>query len=353
MATMKDIANAVGVSLTTVSNVIHGNYDRVSPQTVARIQEAIRQMRYVPNMSARALVSHTSRIIAYVDSHGPLETYAGNGFAGVLLSGIENIVTERGYFLMMRRGTDEEVLRLMLNNWNPDGVIFKDRVPESLVAFVRSQNKPCVTINTYFDDPALIQVRAADYQGGRLATEHLLGLGHRDVLFVGAVHCGFQNNDQRYLGHCDALRAAGLTPNPANLIDTLHPFCADRAIAMGRQLAGQGGFTAICVSGDQYATAIMAGLRERGVRVPQDVSIVGFDDTDVARMCTPPLTTVHQDGIGKGERAAEALFALIAGESPDPGDFTLPVHLVVRGTTAAPRKREAAGTPSGSAGSPA
>ncbi len=110
MATMKDIAKAVGVSLTTVSNVIHGNYDRVSPQTVARIQKAIEQMGYVPNMPARALVSHTSRIIAYVDSHSPQETYAGNGFAGVLLCGIENIVTEHGYFLMMRRGTDEEVL---------------------------------------------------------------------------------------------------------------------------------------------------------------------------------------------------------------------------------------------------
>ena len=214
MATMKDIANAVGVSLTTVSNVIHGNYDRVSPQTVARIQKAIEQMGYVPNMSARALVSHTSRIIAYVDSHSPQETYAGNGFAGVLLCGIENIVTEHGYFLMMRRGTDEEVLRVMLNTWNPDGVIFKDCVPESLIAFVRSLGKPCVTINTYLDDPTLIQVHAADYQGGRLATEHLLSLGHRDFLFIGAVGRGFQNNDQRYRGHCDALREAGITPDP-------------------------------------------------------------------------------------------------------------------------------------------
>ena len=77
MATMKDIANAVGVSLTTVSNVIHGNFDRVSPQTVARIQEAIEQMHYVPNMSARALVSHSPHIIAYIDTHSPLETYAG------------------------------------------------------------------------------------------------------------------------------------------------------------------------------------------------------------------------------------------------------------------------------------
>lgn len=334
MATMKDIANAVGVSLTTVSNVIHGNYDRVSPQTVARIQEVIEQMRYVPNMPARALVSHTSRIIAYVESRSPQETYAGNGFAGVQLSGVENVVTRHGYFLMMRRGTDEAVLRLMLNTWNPDGVIFKDCVPESLIAFVRGLGKPCVTINTYFGDPTLIQVHAADYEGGRMATEHLLSLGHRDFLFIGAVNLGFQNNDQRYLGHCDALRAAGITPDPANLINTLHPFSADSAIAMGRHLAERGGFTAICVSGDQYAAAVMAGLRERGVRVPEDVSIVGFDDTDIARMCTPPLTTIHQDGIGKGERAAEALFALIAGESPEPKDFTLPVHLVVRGTTA-------------------
>ena len=126
MATMKDIANAVGVSLTTVSNVIHGNYDRVSPQTVERIRKAIEEMHYVPNMSARALVSHSSHIIAYIDSHSPQETYAGNGFASVLLCGIENVVTRHGYFLMMRRGTDEGVLRLMLDNWTPDGVIFKD-----------------------------------------------------------------------------------------------------------------------------------------------------------------------------------------------------------------------------------
>ena len=339
MATMKDIANAVGVSLTTVSNVIHGNYDRVSPQTIARIREAIEQMHYVPNMSARALVSHSSHIIAFIDTHSPQETYTGNGFASVLLCGIENVVTRHGYFLMMRRGTDESILRLMLDTWNPDGVIFKDYVSEDLVRFVRRLGKPCVTINTYFNDPTLIQVRASDYRGGRIATEHLLSLGHRDILFVGAVGCGFQNNDQRYQGHLAALRSAGIEPRPDNLINSLHPFRADSAIAMGRQLADRGGFSAICVSGDQYAVAIMAGLRERGVRVPEDISIVGFDDVDIARMCYPPLTTIRQDGIGKGERAAEALFSLIAGESPDPADFNLPVQLVVRGTTAPCRAR--------------
>ena len=169
MATMKDIAGLVGVSLTTVSNVVHGNYDRVSPQTVQRILDAIEELHYVPNMSARALVSHSSRIIAYVDTHSPRETYAGNGFAGVMLSGLESVVTDHGYFLMTRRGTDEDVLRLMLNNWNPDGVIFKDRVPQSLVDFVKKQGKPCVTINTYLDDPTLIQVRAEDRRGGYLA----------------------------------------------------------------------------------------------------------------------------------------------------------------------------------------
>lgn len=337
MATMKDIARAVGVSLTTVSNVVHGNYARVSAATVQRIHEAIDRMGYVPNMSARALVSHTSRIIAYIDTRSPQETYAGNGFVGVLLCGIENIVTKHGYFLMMRRGSDEDTLRLMLNTWSPDGVIFKDCVPQGLVDFVREQGKPCVTINTYFDDPTLIQVRASDYQGGRMATEHLLSLGHRDILFVGAVGCGFQNNDQRYAGHCDALRAAGIEPKKENLINSLHPFAADSAIAMGRSLASRGGFTAICVSGDQYAVAIMAGLHERGIRVPQDISIIGFDDVDIARMCNPPLTTIRQDGIGKGERAAEALFSLIAGESPDPKDFTLPVELVLRETTAPPK----------------
>ena len=341
MATMRDIAEAVGVSLTTVSNVVHGNLDRVSPQTVARIREAIEQMHYVPNMSARALVSNSSRIIAYVDTHSPQETYAGNGFAGVLLCGLEGVVTDHGYFLMMRRGTDEAVLKLMLNNWNPDGVIFKDCVPLSLVQFVRKLGKPCVTINTYFDAPDLIQVHADDRRGGRIATEHLLALGHRDILFIGAVHRGFMNNDQRYLGHCDALRAAGIEPREENLITSLHPFGAERGVALGLRLAQQvreHRFTGICVSGDQYAAAVLAGLREGGVRVPEEVSVVGFDDADIARMCYPPLTTVRQDGIGKGRRAAEALFELIAGKSPDPADFTLPVELIVRETTAQARR---------------
>ena len=336
MATMKDIANLVGVSLTTVSNVVHGNYDRVSPQTVQRILDAIEQLHYVPNMSARALVSHSSRIIAFVDTHSPQETYAGNGFAGVLLSGLEGVVTDHGYFLMMRRGTNEDVLRLMLNNWNPDGVIFKDRVPQSLVDFVKKQGKPCVTINTYLDDPELIQVRAEDRRGGYLAARHLIELGHRNILFIGAVNRGFMNNDQRYAGYCDALEEAGITPNPDNLITNLFPFKAERGIALGRQLAAQRAITGVCVSGDQYAAAVITGLREGGARVPEDISIVGFDDVDIARMTYPPLTTIHQDGIAKGRRAAEAVFDLIAGQSPEPKDFNLPVHLVVRGTTGAP-----------------
>lgn len=333
MATMKDIANAVGVSMTTVSNVIHGNYDRVSPKTVVRIQQAIEAMHYVPNMSARALVSHSPRIIAYVDWHSPQENYSNNGFSGTMLCRIENVVTTHGYYLMVRRDTDEQALRLMITTWNPDGVIFKDCVPPSLIAFVRSLDKPCVAINTYLPDPDLVQVHAADYDGGRIATEHLLALGHRDIVFIGAINRGFQNIDLRYQAHCDALRAAGIAPDPDNLIDSLHPFRADSAIDMGRQLAQRGGFTAICVSGDQYAAAVMTGLRESGVRIPQDVSIIGFDDTDIARMCVPPLTTIRQDGVSKGERAAEALFALMDGQSPDPQDFTLPVRLVVREST--------------------
>ena len=134
-------------------------------------------------------------------------------------------------------------------------------------------------------------------------------------------------------GYCDALEEAGITPNPENLITNLFPFKAERGIALGRQLAAQRAITGVCVSGDQYAAAVITGLREGGARVPEDISIVGFDDVDIARMTFPPLTTIHQDGIGKGRRAAEAIFAMIDGEHPDPKDFNLPVKLIVRGST--------------------
>ena len=142
------------------------------------------------------------------------------------------------------------------------------------------------------------------------------------------------NNDQRYAGYCDALEEAGITPSPENLITNLFPLqgrtrhCAGAAV--GRSADD---FTGVCVSGDQYAAAVITGLREGGARVPEDISIVGFDDVDIARMTFPPLTTIHQDGIGKGRRAAEAIFAMIDGEHPDPKDFNLPVKLIVRGST--------------------
>ena len=132
---------------------------------------------------------------------------------------------------------------------------------------------------------------------------------------IGAVNRGFMNNDQRYAGYCDALEEAGITPNPENLITNLFPFKAERGIALGRQLAAQRAITGVCVSGDQYAAAVITGLREGGARVPEDISIVGFDDVDIARMTFPPLTTIHQDGIGKGRRAAEAGASVTAGRN--------------------------------------
>ena len=105
-----------------------------------------------------------------------------------------------------------------------------------------------MTINTYLDDPTLIQVRAEDRRGGYLAAKHLIDLGHRNILFIGAVQCGFMNNDQRYAGYCDALEEARIAPNPDNLMTNLFPFNAERGIALGRQLAARRDFTGICVS---------------------------------------------------------------------------------------------------------
>lgn len=300
-----------------------------------RILAAIDELHYVPNMSARALVSHSSRIIAYVDTHSPQETYAGNGFAGVMLSGLESVVTDHGYFLMTRRGTDEDVLRLMLNNWNPDGVIFKDRVPQSLVDFVKKQGKPCVTINTYLDDRRSFRC-APRIAGAAIWPQSTSSIWATEIFCSSApVHCGFMNNDQRYAGYCDALEEAGIAPNPDNLMTNLFPFNAERGIALGRQLAARRDFTGICVSGDQYAAAVITGLREGGARVPEDVSIVGFDDVDIARMTFPPLTTHpsgwHRQGSPRGRKRFSPS---IDGENPDPKDFNLPVELVVRGTTA-------------------
>lgn len=329
MATIKDIAAAAGVSPTTVSNVLHNKSQRVSAETVAHIQEIIRQMGYVPNMFARSLAGSSSRIIGVISNLVPLSSggFFQDPFHSVLLSGIEQTLRTYGYFLMVRTVESADEMNSLMANWNIDGLIMTGAFPREIYQSLLLQKKPFVLIDSHIEDDHILHVRLEDKQGGYIATRHLLEKGHRDILFCcpRMEHGGVVR--ERYEGYCQALEEYGLPVREELICQS--SFSINDGIALGRRLAERRDFTAIFATADILAAELSSGLRQAGRRVPEDVSIVGFDDANVSRMNCPPLTTVHQDVVGRGAKAVEMLLHTIeTGEYAPPCVF--PVTLTER-----------------------
>ena len=333
MVTIKDIARVVGVSATTVSNVIHGNLHRVSQKTVERVHAAIADMRYVPNLSARSLVCSASRIIGAIDHPAP----PGGGFfqdpfRGALLAGIEQALRKGDYYLMVRTVGSVRELHSLLNNWRLDGLILAGAFPSDFYRSLLAQRTPFLLVDGYEDNLSAPQVRQEDRRGGFLATGHLLDRGHRNILFCGPPATQRGMIFERCAGYHQALRERRLTPRRE--IAHADGIGAGQGIALGQKLAGQEGYTAIFAADDLLAAALIAGLRSAGRRVPEDVSVVGFGDLDIARLTSPPLTTVRQDAVHKGVVAAETLLASLEQgrerQRPEEPMPALPVELVER-----------------------
>ncbi|MCE5342766.1 MAG: LacI family transcriptional regulator [Eubacteriales bacterium] len=333
MVTIKDIASAVGVSPTTVTNVVRGNAGRVSPEMIEHINQAIRDMHYVPNLSARALVSSSSHIIGVINHLVPLESggFFQDPFHGALLAGIEQTLRERGYYMMMRTIDSTPDLLSLLNNWSLDGLILTGIFPSDFFTELLKQPTPFLLLDSYVLDEVL-QVRLEDRQGGYIATRHLLEMGHRRILFCGPPLHELGVLRERFEGYREALAEYGLQPHEEDVYGL--EIGIDQSIALGRELAMRDDYTAIFATADILAAGLISGLNEAGKRVPKDVSIIGFDDLNIARLTSPQLTTVHQDVTLRGSRAADMLIGHIEHEPHVENRITMPVKLIKRQSVA-------------------
>ncbi len=331
MVTIKDVARAVGVSTTTVSNVIHGNVGRVSPDMVAKIQASIQRLGYVPNMSARALVNNASRIIGVINHLVPLKSggFFQDPFHGALLAGIEQTLREREYYLMVRTIDNVPELLSLLNNWNLDGLILTGIFPTDFYESLMAQKTPILLIDSYIQNDQVLQVRLEDQQGGYLGTKHLLESGHRNILFCGPPILEEGVLARRFNGYCQALEEYHVKVDMKNVYQ--QEIGIEQGTALGRDLARRQDYTAIFATADILAAGLISGLQEAGRRVPEDISIVGFDDLNIARLTSPQLTTVHQDVVEKGVIAARMLVDALQGRDREtPHSVVLPVRLVSR-----------------------
>ena len=331
MVTIKDVARAVGVSTTTISNVIHGNVGRVSPEMVDKIQAAIARLKYTPNMSARALVNNASRIIGVINHLVPLESggFFQDPFHGALLAGVEQTLRERGYYMMVRTIDNVPELLSLLNNWNLDGLILTGIFPTDFYESLMAHKTPILLIDSYINDDRLLQVRLEDEQGGYIGARYLLENGHRDILFCGPPILEEGVLARRFKGYQKAMEEFGLTVDMKNVYQ--REIGIEQGTALGRELAGRHDYTGIFATADILAAGLISGLAEAGRKVPEDISIVGFDDLNIARLTSPQLTTVHQDVVEKGVIAARMLIDALQGESESVSrSIMMPVRLVSR-----------------------
>jgi LacI family transcriptional regulator len=339
MPTIKDIANEADVSVTTVSNVIHGKSRRVAQETVDRINAIIRKHNYTPNLSARALVNKSSRIIGVINhliQSQPISFFQ-DPFHGALLGGIEKKLRERGYYMMVRTVADEAELYSLFNNWNFDGLILTGLFNDSFFARLLKANKPIVLLDSYIKNDKIFNIRLDDYKGGFMATEYLIDKGHRDIVFASPRIHKHGVIEERFRGYKAALKKNNIPYSPENLYQ--QEITLDEGIALGRVLGGRKDISAVFATADILAAGIISGLTQTGRRIPGDISIIGFDDIYYSRATSPPLTTIHQDMEERGVVAAGLMADYLEGKEGLPPDITMPVKVVERDSVKYIRKK--------------
>ena len=332
MVTLKDIAAEAGVSITTVSNVVHKKKSRVSPELVDKIWKIIEREHYAPSMSARSLANSTSAIIGVITHLTPQNTGStmSDPFLSSFVDSIEKRTREEGYYLMIRGVTDAQELAFLSRSWQLSGLILTGMFRDEFYDTTHELGVPFVLIDSYVDDPDVCCIGLEDEKGGYIATKHLLENGHRTIAFASPSIRPGGVIEKRLQGYQRALAEYDVPFDPS-LVFT-QEITVEEGKKLGRLLAAKKSITGVFASADILAAGIMSGLSECGVSVPNDKSIVGFDDNYLAQLTLPGLTTVHQDADQKGFLATEMILKQLRHEPIDEKSIILPVCLVERGS---------------------
>lgn len=327
---LSDIASEAGVSVMTVSNVMNGKHARVSPATIDRVRAIADRLGYVPNIPARSLAASRSHIIAAFVPVGENNNLLVSPHTVAVIGGLEQRLRHRGYHLLLRGIEREADIAAAIRGWSLDGALLVE-FNDGEIDRIRTDGVPLVAIDSYSANPRTIGVRSDDREGGRLAATHLLAAGHRRLLFAGPPHAATGVVAERWRGFRDAVTAAGIAEEEIVRAHVLTSFEDGRELG-ARLHRDHPGVTAVFATADAMAVGIMAGVRDSGRSVPDDVSLIGFDDLDLSGYVSPGLTTIAQDMAGKvGEAARIILDEIERGEGPR-APLTLEVHLVERGS---------------------
>ena len=335
-ATSMDIAHRAGVSQATVSRVLRGS-PLVNADTRKRVLDAVQELNYKVDRRASSLRTQRAGTLALLLFEDPTEDGSQiNPFFLSMLGSITRACALRGYDLLVS-------FQQLSADWHAD---FEDsHKADGLILlgygdYLESQSKlqQLVAQRTHFvrwgaalpGEPG-VSIGCDNYQGGHDMAAHLLALGCRRIAFIGHASDHYPEFFERWRGYADALAGAGLAPDAALQVDAITTEQAGQQ-AMAQLLATGVALDAVFAASDLIAIGAMRELARHGLRIPQDVAVVGFDDIPAARIATPALTTVTQDTTRAGELLVAKLVALLKGEPA--GSERLPTSLAVRASTA-------------------
>lgn len=331
--TLKDIAKEAGVSSMTVSNVVNGRFERVSEQTVQRVNEIVRKYNYSPNINARSLASRSSKIVFLII---PLSHNEANMFYSPYISSLVGIMEYQlrinGYYAMIRSVHSFEEVEVLFKKWPADGAIFL--LPDfdcCLDQILDTIHIPLVFLDSCHTREDLINVSCDDMKGTYLATKYLISLNHRHIAFM----ADYRNSDlltARFNGYRRALEENNI-PVEDNLIFELPPDY-EHGIQVGQAIAFEHRpISAIVTTSDYCAVGIIEGARLGGLKLPSDLSVIGFDDLPFCQYCAPKLTTISQNIEAKAHAAINLLMERLNTGTLAQNKITVNVKLVERQST--------------------
>lgn len=335
---IKDIARLANVSHPTVSRALLNN-PLVSAKTGERIRRIAQEAGYRPSAVARGLLTRRTQTI------GVVVTTVADPFAGAVFSGIEQTAGDHGYSVFLAdSNADPERERKIVQAFAErrlDGIIVtSSRVGALYLPLLSEMGVPIVLVNNQFPGTFAHAVMIGNVEGSRAAAKHLIDLGHERIAYIGD-QSGFQSDTERFAGYRNALKAARI-PFDQELVSHGDGKSEAAIVAMNALLQLPELPTAVCCYNDMTALGAMHAIHSHGLRVPEDISVTGFDDLFFAALTQPPLTTVRQPMYRMGQLAMESLLRLMSGEKMV-DTIRVEPELVVRKSTTSPRAGHTAG----------
>ena len=324
---ISDIAQELGLSTATVSNVIHGKTKKISDETVKRVMALLEERQYIPSMAGILLAQNSSKIIGvFVNDHEKYEGHTLDDF--FIASSLNHLSTEieaNGQFMMVKKAKNAEEIIQFASMWNMDGIVVIGFCDQDYMYLRNHMRIPFVVYDGYCENPERIfNITIDNYDGGCQVGAYFREREHTKALCI-------SDNDicvdlERYQGFRD-----GFGPGTVDFL--LIPMRKEERWEYYRHnLSTFQNVSAVFAVSDYYAMDMICFLQEQGIKVPEQISVAGFDDIPMCRMFCPTLTTVKQDGALRAKIAVEKLGELKMGNLIQ-NEIRLPVSLVVRAST--------------------